>query len=85
MKLNPLVMMRREFDNTGMVFDPQNNKAMTLNAVGVEIWESIEKGLAEDAIVTHLTGKFNVDKATAAADLSDFLKLLKDKGLLSEK
>jgi|GEM_PF-4958154 len=43
MKLNPLALMRIEFDGNGVVFAPENNRAMTLNHSGAAIWQSIEK------------------------------------------
>ena len=38
MKLNPFAMMREEFDGTGIVFDPDRNKAISLNRTGVIVW-----------------------------------------------
>lgn len=84
MKLNPLVLMRKEFDDTGIVFDPENNKAMTLNPVGAVIWEAIEKGLPREKIVETVTAQFSVAQETAEKDLAAFLETLKAKGLLSE-
>jgi len=84
MKLNPLVLMRKEFDNKGIVFDPGNNKAMSLNAVGVVIWEAIEHGCTLEQITEIVTDKFAVDGQTAAKDIEVFLATLKSKGLLAE-
>jgi len=84
MRLNPLVMMRKEFDDTGIVFDPENNKAMTLNRVGTVIWESIENGLSEEQIADAVTENFSVERAVAEKDISNFLETLRNKGLLTD-
>ena len=44
MKLNPFAMMREEFDGTGIVFDPDRNKAISLNRTGVIVWNVLAKG-----------------------------------------
>jgi len=84
MKLNPLALMRKEFDGCGIVFEPATNKAMSLNKTGVVIWESIEAGLSEAQITAAVTEKFEVAPEVAAGDVAAFLQLLKEKGLLAE-
>lgn len=84
MKLNPLVLMKKEFDQTGSVYDPENNKALVLNETGVLIWEAIQDGLEEEDIVKRVFDEFEVDMDTAAQDVSEFLNMLRDKGFLAE-
>jgi len=84
MKLNPLVLMKKEFDQTGSVYDPENNKALVLNETGVLIWEAIQDGLEEADIVKRVFDEFEVDMDTAAQDVSEFLNMLRDKGFLAE-
>jgi len=82
MKLNPQMMMRREFDGTALVLDSESNEAMSLNKVGAIIWESLEKGLSEEQVAEAVTAQFAVDSAVAARDVSSFLEILKSKGML---
>ena len=84
MKLNPLVLMKKEFDQTGSVYDPENNKALVLNETGVLIWEAIQDGLEEEDIVKRVFDEFEVDMDTAVQDVSEFLNMLRDKGFLAE-
>ena len=84
MKLNPLAMMRTEPDGTGIVFDPENNRALTLNRTGVLIWQLLEKEMTVAAIAAELEKQFTVDLVQAETDVAAFVTRLQEKGLLSE-
>jgi len=84
MKLNLFALMHKEFDGTGIIFDPQNNQAMALNKVGVVIWEALEKSLPKPEIVNAVVAKFDVTPEIAAKDIENFLETLKSKGLLAD-
>lgn len=84
MKLNPLVMMREEFDGTGIVFDPDHNKTLTLNATGVSIWKTLASGGTEEDAVARLLDAFSgVTREQAEKDVRMFVSLLQEKDLLS--
>lgn len=85
MRLNPLAMMREEFDGTGIVFDPDNNRAMTLNASGVAVWRVLSTGgTAADAAVRLREMFRGVTPEQAAADVRKFIGALKEKSLLAD-
>ena len=85
MRLNPLAMMREEFDGTGIVFDPDNNRAMTLNASGVAVWRVLTTGgTAADAAVRLRETFRGVTPEQAAADVRKFIGALKEKSLLAD-
>ena len=89
-------MMREEFDGTGIVFDPDNNRAMTLNASGVAVWRVLSTGgTAADAAVGSDTRNIEaavrlretfrgVTPEQAAADVRKFIGALKEKSLLAD-
>jgi len=85
MQLNPLALMREEFDGTGIVFDPENNKAMSLNVSGVTIWKALAEECTIDKAVDAIMKKFsNVTIEQAEADVRSFMDLLAEKGLLDK-
>lgn len=53
-----------------------------LNAVGAFLWSLLEKDTEEDALVTALTGSYEVDQETARRDVEAFLKKLEAQGIL---
>ena len=84
MNLNPLIMMREEVDGTGIVFDPENNRAMSLNRTGVTIWKALEDGKDTGEIVSALQSVYNISDDIARRDVLAFLEVLKAKGMLAK-
>lgn len=85
MKLNPFAMMREEFDGTGIVFDPDRNKAISLNRTGVIVWNVLEKGGTEaDAVRAFLAEFPDVSEKQAQQDVAKFLDVLREKALLTD-
>ncbi len=60
------------------------NSIMNLNETGAFIWSRLEDETDEEAVVNALVGMYEVDRDTAAADVSEFLQLLRNNGLLEE-
>lgn len=84
MKLNPFAMMREEFDGTGIVFDPDRNKAISLNRTGVIVWNVLAKDGTEADAVRALRAEFpDVPETQAQQDVAKFLDILREKALLS--
>ena len=85
MTINPFAVMQEEFDHTGMVFNPDNNKVLSLNAAGVVLWKAFERGCSIDEAAQKLTEEFEVDIASARQDAGEFAGVLRSKGLLSQE
>ena len=85
MTINPFAVMQEEFDNTGMVFNPDNNKVLSLNAAGVVLWKAFERGCSIDEAAQKLTEEFEVDIASARQDAGEFAEVLRSKGLLRQE
>jgi len=58
------------------------NGLLTLNATARVLWEELATEQTEDDLVEALTERFEVSPEVARADVSDFVSLLADKGLL---
>lgn len=85
MKLNPFAMMREEFDGTGIVFDPDRNKAISLNKTGVIVWNVLAKDGTEADAVRALFAEFpDVPETQAQQDVAKFLDVLREKALLTD-
>ena len=84
MKLNPFALMQEEFDHTGIVFNPDCNKVMTLNASGVVLWKAFEGGADFDEAAALLVDNFDgIDLAQARKDAEAFAAILCEKSLAS--
>jgi len=56
----------------------------TLNEVGARIWELIDGDRTEAELCAVVADEFEVDKSTAAADVSGFLMALRDVDAIKE-
>ena len=83
MTINPFAVMQEEFDNTGIVFTPDNNRIMTLNKTGVVLWHAFAEGLTTLQAAERLAEKFEVSSEDALRDTEKFAQILCEKGLLS--
>lgn len=84
MKLNPNYIAREIVGE--LVIIPVGPAAETkaglisTNEVGAFIWEKIESGHDEPEILEAILNEFDVDEATASADMKDFIQRLRDVG-----
>lgn len=86
MKLNPFAVMREEFDGSGVVFDPDNNKVMALNATGVVLWKAFAEGVTPPNAAWTLMENFRgVTLEQAQQDTRKFIDQLMERSLLSEE
>lgn len=52
------------------------NGMLTLNESGALLWRALEKGGDREALADALTAEYDVDQATAMADVQEFLEKL---------
>ena len=58
------------------------NGVITLNETGVLLWKKLEAGATEEELVKAILSEYEVDEATAKADVSGFVNKLKEAKLL---
>jgi hypothetical protein len=60
----------------------ERGQYFSLNGVASRIWELLEEPVEPEAIAARLTAEYDVPAATCAAQLENFLQLLRDRGML---
>ncbi|MEG2075735.1 MAG: PqqD family peptide modification chaperone [Victivallaceae bacterium] len=85
MILNNQIIFRKEFDNSGVLFDPDSGNVVGVNPVGGIIWESLEQNLEKDKIFVRLHEQVaNLPpEVDLYRDVEDFLNDLQRRGFLS--
>ncbi len=78
---NPLIVLREEFDDWAILFDPDSGDAFGLNPMGVFIWKRLDghhgvKDILEDLRKTH-----EDVPEEAEEDLQEFIQDLVQRGL----
>lgn len=83
MKTNPFVMLKEEFDGNGVLFNPDNNKLLTLNPAGVTLWKAFRSGATAEEGAKALTEQFEVSLELAQQDTDKFIQDLLRLDLIS--
>ncbi|ADV82430.1 PqqD family protein [Terriglobus saanensis] len=65
------------------ILDTQQGTISTLNTTGGYVWQALEQGESEEAIVASLVEETGAPREVVAHDVSDFLASLKEHKLLS--
>jgi len=70
---NPLVVLREEFDDCAILFNPDTADAVGLNPVGVAVWKQLNgKNTLED-ILKKIQEEFSDTPETAPQEIKKFI------------
>jgi len=78
---NPLIVLREEFDDWAVLFDPDSGDAFGLNPVGVHIWKRLDGNHAVKDILRDLREHYEDVPGEATGDLQEFIEDLVQRGL----
>jgi SynChlorMet cassette protein ScmD len=78
---NPLVVLREEFDDWAVLFNPDTSDGFSLNPVGVFIWKLLDNSHTMEDILKKLKEEFKDMPKEGEEDLKDFIKSLVEQGL----
>jgi SynChlorMet cassette protein ScmD len=82
--LKPQLVLREEFDDWAILFNPDNGKAFGLNPVGVFVCRRLDGTRTVSDIVAQLSEEFS-DEAAAQKDVPAFVDFLVRLNLASIK
>jgi len=78
---NPLVVLREEFDDWAVLFDPDTGNAVGLNPVGVFIWKLLDGSRTVEDILKKLRESCEKVPEEVEDHLQDFIQSLVERGL----
>ena len=78
---NPLVVLREEFDDWAVLFDPDSGNAFGLNPLGVFIWKLLDGHRTIEDIVKEIRANCEDVPEKAEHHLNEFIGSLVDQGL----
>ena len=82
---NPLIVLREEFDDWAILFDPDTGDGFGLNPISVFIWKHLDgKHTAQD-ILRELHEACEDVPENAEQEIEDFIKELEEKGYVGDK
>jgi len=79
---NQVVVLREEFDDWAVLYNPDNAEAIGTNPIGVEIWKNLDgkKNLGE--IVAGIKQEYNNVSENVDAEVLEFIQKLLQRGLI---
>lgn len=79
---NPTVVLREEFDDWAVLFNPDTADAIGTNPVGVAVWKQLDGKKEISQIVSEIKNNFDECPETITNEISDFIKKLSEKGFV---
>ncbi len=77
---NPHIVLREEFDDWGLLFDPEEGIAYGINPVGIFIWKQLDGTHTPEAIQNLVVKEFEHVPAESLDDVIEFIQTVVDKG-----
>jgi len=79
---NPLAVLREEFDDWAVLFNPDTAGAVGLNPVGVAVWKQLDGHHDLPAIVAEIQARFTDVPGTAEDEIAAFIEQLAQQGFV---
>jgi SynChlorMet cassette protein ScmD len=79
---NPLIVLREEFDDWAILFDPDTGNAFGLNPTGVFIWKHLDGKHCVEEIVKSLRDEAEDVPEDAGEQARQFIASLEQQGLV---
>ena len=64
--------------DNGFVFDPETGESFTVNAVGVEIIQQLQKDSNQEELIRKMVEEYEIDSLALEKSISDFLTMMQE-------
>ena len=79
---NPIVVLREEFDDWAVLFNPDTADAVGTNPVGVAVWKLMDGKSSVEDIISKIRDRFEDTPETAREEIAAFVNTLAEHGLV---
>jgi len=79
---NPTAVLREEFDDWAVLFNPENADAVGINPVGVAVWKLMDGQHSVSEIVATIGGQFANVPGSASEEIRAFINELAEQGFV---
>jgi len=83
--VNPNVVLREEFDDWAVLFDPDTANAVGVNPVGVAIWKRLDGKHSLEQIAEEIRDMFSKIPEKIGEDVAVFIQQLADAGMIGRE
>ncbi len=79
---NPVVVLREEFDDWAVLFNPDTADAMGTNPVGVAVWKQMDGKRCLEEIVSEIKASFIDTPDDTFDEIASFVNTLEERGFV---
>ena len=79
---NPVVVLREEFDDWAVLFNPDTAEAAGINPVGVAVWKRMDGKRSLEDIVSEIKNSFEDTPDAISKEIADFVDKLAENGFV---
>ena len=79
---NPLAVLREEFDDWAILYNPETAGAVSINPVGVAVWKRMDGTRTLEQIVAEIESEFEDPPETTPEEINEFLDKLSATGFV---
>ena len=79
---NPLVVLREEFDDWAVLFNPDTARAAGVNPIGVSVWKLLDGKRTIDQIVGEIDRQYDAMPERAPEEIAKFIDQLATGGFV---
>jgi SynChlorMet cassette protein ScmD len=79
---NPIVVLREEFDDWAVLFNPDTAGAVGTNPVGVAVWKLMDGRRSIEDIVMKIKNSFEDTPDAACKEIAAFVETLAENGFV---
>jgi SynChlorMet cassette protein ScmD len=80
---NPIAVLREEFDDWAVLFNPDTSEAVGVNPIGVFIWKTIDGSNTLDRIAAIVREHFEGAPESAETEVVAFVAGLEERGFVT--
>ena len=80
--INPVVVLRKEFDDWAVLFNPDTAEAVGINPIGVAIWELLAQNKDFPAIIETLNQQYSGVPDSVETEIDSFINDMAERGFL---
>jgi SynChlorMet cassette protein ScmD len=80
--VNPIVVLREEFDDWAVLFNPETAYALGTNPVGIAVWKLLDGRMNIEEIVAKIKNSFEDSPDATGKEVSAFIDLLAENGFV---
>jgi SynChlorMet cassette protein ScmD len=79
---NPVAVLREEFDDWAVLFNPDTAQAMGINPVGVTVWKLIDGKRSVEDVVSEIKTQYDDVPESAHEEVKAFIQNLTEGGFI---